>query len=327
MSEPFRFRLYRLILRLAAGEAIAFGLWAALSPGTFFEVFRMEPPRYPSAWRCLGMVVGLYGLGYAYAAARLDRARPWIAIGLIGKVLGPLGWILAVRSGEWSLRTVPLVLFNDLVWWAPFALFLLEGTKLGARLRALAPHACFVLNAAGALTMLFVLRHGVESSADRSARALYIAAHGGLWRGSWVLWLAAAVSLLGFYAAWGSKLADPRRAVASFSIAAAGLAFDLAAEGLLIGWFPEDLPRLERTCSLLAGAGANGLYTLAGTLLTLGTEGLRGTRRLWTWIVWGSGYGLTAATLAGSVAGMTVATAALMVSFCPWIWFVGRRLA
>lgn len=315
------------MFRLAALEALAFGLWAALAPSSFFEVFRMDPPRYPSVWRCLGMVVGLYGLGYAYAAARLERARPWIAIGLVGKVLGPLGWIFAVGSGEWPARTVPLVLFDDVVWWAPFALFLLEGTKLGARLRALAPHACFVLNTAGAVAILLVLRHGLGSSADLAARASYVVEHAVLWRAGWMIWIAAGVSLLAFYASWGSKLADPRRALAAFAVAATGLALDVAAEGLFIGWYPEDLARLDRACALLSGAGANGLYTVAGTILTLGTEGLAGPRKLWTWTVWGCGYGLAAAAILGSVAGMEVTTAALMVAFCPWVWFVGRRLA
>lgn len=76
------------------------------------------------------MVVGLYGLLYGYAACRLDRAFPIILIGLIGKILGPLGWVLAVRSGEWPLRTLSLVLFNDLIWWVPFALFLLKAKQL-----------------------------------------------------------------------------------------------------------------------------------------------------------------------------------------------------
>jgi hypothetical protein len=72
------------------------------------------------------MVIGLYGLLYAYAAVRLERAFPIILVGLIGKVLGPIGWVLAVKSGEWPGRTFPLVVGNDLVWWVPFALFLVK---------------------------------------------------------------------------------------------------------------------------------------------------------------------------------------------------------
>ncbi len=79
------------------------------------------------------MVVGLYGLLYAYAAVRPDRAKLIIAIGLAGKILGPIGMFMAVRSGEWPLRAVTLIVFNDFVWWLPFALFLLDGTRSSAR--------------------------------------------------------------------------------------------------------------------------------------------------------------------------------------------------
>ena len=84
----------------------------------------MAPPRYPSIWACLGMVVGLYGAVYALAAARLHVAKPLVAIGLAGKVLGPAGWLLAVRSGEWPVRTFTLITFNDVIWWVPFTLLL-----------------------------------------------------------------------------------------------------------------------------------------------------------------------------------------------------------
>jgi len=121
---------YRLIFGLAAIYNIAFGLWTCLWPQSFFQLMKMVSPNYPSLWSCLGMVVGLYGLLYGYSACRLDRAFPIILIGLLGKILGPLGWVIAVRSGEWPLRTLPLVVFNDLIWWVPFALFLLKGKQL-----------------------------------------------------------------------------------------------------------------------------------------------------------------------------------------------------
>jgi hypothetical protein len=123
-------RTYRLIFGLAAIYNIAFGFWTCLRPQSFFEWLQMVPPNYPSIWSCLGMVVGLYGLLYGYAALRLDRAFPIILIGLLGKILGPIGWVMTVHSGEWPLQTFPLVLFNDLIWWVPFGLFLFKNRQL-----------------------------------------------------------------------------------------------------------------------------------------------------------------------------------------------------
>jgi hypothetical protein len=46
------------------------------------------------------------------------------AVGLAGKLLGPIGLLQLIWSGAWPLRTAVLCLTNDLVWWIPFALYL-----------------------------------------------------------------------------------------------------------------------------------------------------------------------------------------------------------
>src|SRR5216110_55195 len=140
--SAYRAKLYRLIFGLAAIYNVAFGLWAGLWPDAFFHLLQMAPPNYPGIWQCLGMVVGLYGVLYASAAWHLDRAKLIIAVGLAGKILGPIGLCLAIHSGEWPLRTLSLVVFNDLIWWLPFMLFLMEGTRSAERLRAATPWAC-----------------------------------------------------------------------------------------------------------------------------------------------------------------------------------------
>jgi len=317
---------YRIVFGLAALYNVAFGLWAGFAPYAFFDLFHLRPPLYPSIWSCLGMVVGTYGLAYGYAALRLDRAAPFIAIGLLGKVLGPIGWVLTVRSGEWPVRTFTLILFNDIAWWLPFGLFLIDGTHIGARLRSAAAPACAVLNAIAALAILAVLRPGTELVPDVADRVAYISSHALAWRAGWALWIAAALSLLAFYAWWGARL--PRRswALAAFLVAAAGVACDLTAESLFIGWLPERIEEVQRIGSLLTGGAANGLYTLAGVILTLQTRSLRGGLLVWTWAVWAAGVALTATSVAGSLSAMMVSTSALMILFCPWAWVMGRAL-
>jgi hypothetical protein len=323
---PYRASLYRLIFAAAAAYNIAFGVWAALAPLSFFTLFDLAPPLYPSIWACLGMVVGLYGLGYAYAAARIERAAPFIAIGLLGKLLGPAGWVLAVSRGEWPTRTLALILFNDVIWWLPFGLFLLEGTRLAAPLRRLAPAACAVTNLVAIVAMATVLRFGTEIVPLSADRIAYIAAHPVLWRAGWSTWIAAAVSLVAFYAWWGGFLERPAWGAAAVAIAAAGLSFDLAGESLLIGWLPRDYDRLARSATLLSGAAANGLYTLAGIVLTVATRSLRGVLRALTWAIWLAGAALTVLALAGSPLGIAISTTIVFVMFCPWVLLVGRTL-
>ncbi len=323
---PHRAWFHRLILALACSYNLGFGLWAGFWPRAFFEVFEMEPPRYPGIWSCLGMVVGIYGLAYGYAAFRLDRARPFVALGLLGKVLGPIGWCLAVRSGEFPLRSFTLILFNDVIWWLPFALILLEETKAADRLRALAPFACAVLNALAGLGMLVLLRPGTEAVADPAERARYILEHPAAWRGGWAIWIAAASSLLAFYAWWACRLGNPRAGRIAFAIALVGFLADMLAESLFIGWLSDRLEAIASLGTFLTGAVANGLYTVAGTILTLATRPLPRWLIIWCWAVWISGYGLTAAALAGSVPGIVASTATLMILFPPWAWVMGRRL-
>jgi len=321
-----RARNYRILFLLAALYNLGFGLWAGLLPHSFFFLFLMDPPRYPAIWQCLGMVIGLYGLAYGYAALRLDRACPFIAIGLIGKILGPIGWVIAVGNGEWPIRTFTLICFNDLLWWLPFSLFLLEGSSLGDRIRACAPYACALLNAIAAGAMLLILRPGTEAVADLVERAGYIAQNPVLWRGGWALWIAAALSLLAFYAWWGSHLSSPGPASAAFLIAVAGIACDCLAESLYIGWLPEHMDVAAPLGTLLTGAAANGLYTLAGIVLTLATRSLKGALLVWTWILWICGLSLTVSTLCGNVTAMVVSTAILMTLFSPWVVVLGRTL-
>ena len=324
--SPYRARLYRLIFAAAAVYNLAFGLWAALFPRAFFLCCAMAPPTYPAIWACLGMVVGLYGLGYAYAAWRLDRAAPFIAIGLLGKVLGPVGWLLTVGHGEWPVRTVTLILFDDVIWWLPFCLFLLEGTRLAAAVRASAPYVCAAANAAAILTMAAVLRFGTEVVPAVADRVAYLARHPALWRGGWAVWIAAALSLVAFYAWWGSWLRRSTWAVAAVGVAAAGLACDLFAESLLIGWLPREYDRIAPLATLCTGAAANGLYTLAGIALTVLTRSLRGFLLALTWAVWLAGLALTVCAVARLPAGIAVSTGVLFALFCPWAVWLGRTL-
>jgi len=320
MLPPERARSYRLVFGLAALYNLGFGAWAVLRPGSFFDLFRMEPPRYPEVWQCLGMVVGLYGLLYAHAARRMESARPIILVGLLGKILGPIGWLATGLPP----RTLPLVVFNDIVWWLPFLLFLLEGTRLGERVRGAAPLVCAATNALAFLALALGLRHGTEIAplADRIA---FVEGHPLLWRAGWCVWMAAAISLLGFYAWWGCRVPG-RASVAAFLVATAGLCCDLAAESLFVGWLPRDFERIQDAGTFLTGGMANGLYTVSGILLTLATPNLRAGLRAWAWLAWGSGIFMSVFAFAGSPTGTAVSATALFLLFCPWVVVAGRAL-
>lgn len=121
----------RITLRAAALYNLAFGLGVVLAPDWWFAVAGLDPPRYPSLWQCIGMIVGVYGIGYWIAARAPDRHWPIVLVGLLGKVFGPIGFVLAASRGELPWRAGWLIVTNDLIWWIPFAL-LLARARLGS---------------------------------------------------------------------------------------------------------------------------------------------------------------------------------------------------
>ena len=111
---------------IAAGiYNLAFGLFAILFPTAMFDLIAMEPPKYPELWQCIGMIVGVYGVGYIIAA--FDPAKHWpiVLVGFLGKLFGPIGMAIAVSRGTLPLSFGLANVTNDLIWLIPFGLVLL----------------------------------------------------------------------------------------------------------------------------------------------------------------------------------------------------------
>lgn len=119
---------------LAAGiYNLAWGAIAIVAPNWQFRLLGMVVPNYPEFWQCIGMIVGVYGIGYLIAARDPYRHSPIVLVGLLGKVLGPIGFLGAVLrlSGPSNITLAFGMnnLTNDLVWWVPFTLILLGARK------------------------------------------------------------------------------------------------------------------------------------------------------------------------------------------------------
>ena len=112
------------MLMIAGIYNLAFGLFAILAPNLMFDWIAMERPKYPELWQCIGMSVGVYGIGYMIAA--LDPARHWpiVLVGFLGKIFGPIGMVWAVVRGTLPLQFGLANVTNDLIWLIPFALVL-----------------------------------------------------------------------------------------------------------------------------------------------------------------------------------------------------------
>lgn len=121
-----RRRWHRGVFVAAALYNVAWGLWAAIDPQWLFRFAHMPHLNHPAIFSSLGMVVGLYGALYAEVARRPEQGWLLAAVGLTGKILGPIGLAQLILTGVWPPATIILCLTNDFIWWVPFALYLCD---------------------------------------------------------------------------------------------------------------------------------------------------------------------------------------------------------
>jgi hypothetical protein len=191
------------------------------------------------------------------------------------------------------------------------------------------------LNLAAALAMLLLLRPGLPvPGSDPAARLEFIRANSLLWRVGWLIWHAAAIGLVLLLLVLARRFSDraPLRSAVAAIVSIAGLAADLAAEAISMGVAPSlarrDFLLVESIVGVLTGYLGNGLYTLAGILLTwAGWRQLPGPIRLLSPIVWGAGLCLSFSSLTQWPAGEVASTAVLMPAFIFWAVLVGRWLS
>jgi len=108
---------------------LAFGVFSIVFPAAMFELIEMQPPKYPELWQCIGMIVGVYGVGYIIAAFAPARHWPIVLVGFLGKLFGPIGMAWAVYRGTLPLNFGLANVTNDLIWLVPFALVLIHARQ------------------------------------------------------------------------------------------------------------------------------------------------------------------------------------------------------
>jgi len=111
-------------LKVAGVYNILWGAWVVLFPLHFFELTGMELPNHISIWQGMGMVIGVYGLGYWWAGNAPLTHWPIVAVGFLGKIFGPVGFVFNYLQDLIPLEFGYTMLTNDLIWWLPFILIL-----------------------------------------------------------------------------------------------------------------------------------------------------------------------------------------------------------
>lgn len=114
-----KLRWAKLIMLLAAIYNLAWGAVISIDP----QLILFGNPETPFVLiliRCIGMLVGVYGIAYYFASKDPVRYWPLIFVGFIGKVFGPIGSAYYIATDELTTRFLYVNLLNDLIWLIPF---------------------------------------------------------------------------------------------------------------------------------------------------------------------------------------------------------------
>jgi hypothetical protein len=131
-------RRHRVLFAAAGIYNIVWGLLTVAFPQWLFDVAGMAPANHPQAFATLAMVIGLYGVLYLSVAAYPEHGWLVAAVGLTGKVLGPIGLAYLLVTRTWPPATIVICLTNDLVWWIPFVGYLRDARPTTRHVRRVA---------------------------------------------------------------------------------------------------------------------------------------------------------------------------------------------
>ena len=127
---------YRPWFYAAAAYNLAWGTIVILRPTFFFQLLNIPPPHELAIWQALGMMVLVYAPAYWWLARDPVRHRHLALIGLLGKVLGPLGFLWAVAVHVLSPTFGLVIATNDCLWWPAFLAFVVDAARMSGGWRA-----------------------------------------------------------------------------------------------------------------------------------------------------------------------------------------------
>ena len=130
----------RLWLYAAAAYNLVWGALHVFAPWLVPGVLRLSALD-PLLWQALGLFVAVYAPAYAWAARRPERHAHLIAVAVLGKLAGLIGFAWAVSSGGLPLRFGLVVVSNDVVWLPAMLLYVRAAAARSGGWRAFATGA------------------------------------------------------------------------------------------------------------------------------------------------------------------------------------------
>ncbi|MCU0429048.1 MAG: alkyl hydroperoxide reductase [Cytophagaceae bacterium] len=116
----------KYLLKAAGVYNVVWGMWVLFFPQSFFSLCGIPLINYPEIWQSVGMIVGVYGIGYWIAGDQPDQQWPLLLVGFLGKLFGPIGALWNIAQGKLEPCFFWINVFNDLIWLPFFFIILLH---------------------------------------------------------------------------------------------------------------------------------------------------------------------------------------------------------
>lgn len=114
---------YRPWFYAAAAYNLAWGSTTVLFPEAWFKALGVTTSEMLVFWQLAGMFVLVFAPAYWWAGRAPERHAHLVAVGLLGKTLGVIGFVVAVAAGRLQPALAPVIVLNDLIWIPAFAAF------------------------------------------------------------------------------------------------------------------------------------------------------------------------------------------------------------
>ena len=118
--------MYRVWFYAAAVYNVAWGATVIAFPVPLSRLAGLEGAAVIPLVQVIGMMVGVYAIGYYLLASEPLRYARLIWIALAGKTLGPAGFVYYAIAGLLPWKFGWICVFNDIIWWPVFWSFALR---------------------------------------------------------------------------------------------------------------------------------------------------------------------------------------------------------
>jgi len=127
----------RRVLRTAGWYNIVAGLSMMILYHEGFKLLGLDKPEMNLPIQLVGMLVGIFGVGYLMAARKPIENRNILLLGFLSKLFGPLLALGYIVGGQLPMAMIPILIVADIIYLAPFWMIYRECCRISLQIESL----------------------------------------------------------------------------------------------------------------------------------------------------------------------------------------------